>query len=65
MMYHAGKERNKRKAQGEKKDEGGVWKGLACLGKGSRKLEMERSIELKRFLDTYFTTKNHFRALDL
>ena len=49
MMYHTGKERNERKAQvqGEKKDDGGVWKGGACFGKGDRKLEINRSIELK------------------
>ena len=67
LMYHAGKERHDREAQvgGEKKV------GMACgtrmvwLRKGIGKLETGVSTELKRLLDTGFTTKNCFRALDL
>jgi len=67
MMYHAGKERNEKKAHdwGEKKVGVAYGRKMAWLRKRTEKLETGVSIELKRFLDTDFTTKNYFRALDL
>lgn len=35
------------------------------LKREMRKLKTQKSIELKRFLDTYFNTKNYLRTLDL
>lgn len=48
-----------------KERECGVEKWWRVGERKTRELETRKSIELKRFLDTDFTTKNYFRALNL